>query len=557
MEEISNYFNEHAETFTIYVVEQKFATGQGLEYFKQFQNTEHFIKTDSQLKKMIMRVLAYIQVHVPDAGALIKLIFSSRLSETQSGIVEAISILSKLFSLNQHQAAGPKVIDPIIIEENKISSRYLAQLVALHMDSILCPAIIIILRDNNFARAKDLLSQCPNGINAKLIKNGGKSTIYKVINTGAKDIDGFIDLYGKQCFSTCSCTPRDIITGGNWKENDYIHSYAPDMFRIHSSLLVDDKGMDVKKDIEALLCSIRPNSDDDRIAKAFILMAKLYKVYCNDYGGQDIQDALQISEDLNMDFLRAHVYRYASLIPHSTRDEQNTMLLKAESIFSQNDILDHALNCRNNRLLSQFYTHKVNTNEFFEMQSQALADVPGMVGMSMILNNTGVAYLYKRELDEAIKYFNKGIDYSRNRIVQKIGLKNNILIAKSCQYVEVKESDIYLQMDLITYNLSEEFLPFIAANYIVNLLVISERSNLKISNYLMEKYPIQKIINAAFTSLLGSGSLTAQIAFINSHYPHINIKIPKSTAGISSLSGVRKDFVIQEGLNPVIFNIWV
>ena len=90
MEEISNYFNEHAETFTIYVVEQKFATGQGLEYFKQFQNTEHFIKTDSQLKKMIMRVLAYIQVHVPDAGALIKLIFSSRLSETQSGIVEAI-----------------------------------------------------------------------------------------------------------------------------------------------------------------------------------------------------------------------------------------------------------------------------------------------------------------------------------------------------------------------------------------------------------------------------------------------------------------------------------
>ncbi len=557
MEEISNYFNEHAEAFTIYVVEQKFATGQGLEYFKQFQNTEHFIKTDSQLKKMIMRVLAYIQVHVPDAGALIKLIFSSRMSETQSGIVEAIVILSKLFTLNQHQAAGPKVIDPIIIEENKISPRYLAQLVALHMDSILCPAIIIILRDNNLARAKDLLSQCPNGINAKLIENGGKSTIYKVINTGAKDIDGFIDLYGKQCFSTCSCTSRNIITGGKWRENDYIHSYAPDMFRIRSSLLVDDKGMDVKKDIDTLLSSMRPNSDDDRIAKAFILMAKLYKVYCNDYGGQDIQDALQISEDLNMDLLRAHVYRYASLIPNSTRDEQNTMLLKAESIFSQNDILDHALNCRNNRLLSQFYTHKVNTNDFFELQSQALADVPGMVGMSMLLNNTGVAYLYRRELDEAIKYFNKGIDYSRNRIVQKIGLKNNILIARSCQYVEVKESDIYLQMDLITYNLSEEFLPFIAANYIVNLLVISERSNLKISNYLVEKYPIQKIIDAAFTSILGSGSLTAQIAFINSHYPHINIKIPKSTAGISSLSGVREDFVIQEGLNPVIFSIWV
>lgn len=557
MEDISELFNEHAESFTIYVVEQSFAVGQGHEYFKQFQNTEHFIKTDSQLKKGIRRILAYIQVHIPDAAELIKICFSTNMTEKQSGIVEAIVILSKLFTLTQHQAVGPKIIDPIIIEENKISPRYLSQLVALHIDSILCPAIIIILRDNNFDRAKDLLSYCPNGINAKLIHNGGKSEIYKVINTGADDVEGFIDLYGKQCFSTCSCTSRQIITNKQWNEVDLVHRYAPMMLQIRSSLILDDKSTAVSQSIDELLTQVPSEVDDERLIKTFMLITKLYRIYCNDHGGKDIIEALQIANDLDIDLLKAHVYRYASLLPNITEAEGNDLLVKAENIFSNNKVLDHALNCRNNRLISQFYTDRIRTEDFFDLQSQAIADVPGMVGISMILNNTGVAYLYKRDLDDAIYYFNKGLDYAKHRMVQKIGLKNNILIAKSCKYQELAEKEILLQMDLITHNLSENYLPFIAANYMVNLLVIAKRSHLDISDFLLKRYPCQKMVNAAFKSMLGSGSLFAQLMFINNHYPDINIEIPKPISTVSHLSGEREAFIIQEGLNPIIFNIWV
>lgn len=557
MNEICNLFNEHAETFTIYVVEQKFAVGQGREYFKQFQNTEHFIKTDSQLKKGILRVLTYIQVHIPNAAELIKYCFSSTLTCKQSGIIDAIVVLSKLFTLTQHQAVGPKVIDPIIIEENKINYRYLSQLVALHIDSVLCPAIIIILRDNNFERAKELLSHCPNGINAKLIRNGGKSEIYKVINTGSKDIEGFIDSYGKQCFSTCSCTPRNIITNVKWNDIDFIHRYSPMMFQIRSNLILDNKNPEISHSIDLLLSLIASEVDDERLIKSFTLITKLYRVYCNDYGGKDIIDALHIANDLNIDLLQAHVYRYASLLPNASISEKNNMLRKAETIFVNNKVLDHALNCRNNRLISQFYTNMIQTEDFYDLQSQAIADVPGMVGMSMILNNTGVAYLYKRDIENALYYFNKGLDYSKHRTVQKIGLKNNILIAKACQYQELTEKDILLQMDLITHNLSVDYLPFIAANYMTNLIVIAERSHLHISELLLRKYPCQKMIDAAFTSTLGSSSLFAQIVYINSHYPKINISTPKSASHMDRLSGERGSFIVQEGLNPIIFNIWV
>lgn len=220
--------------------------------------------------------LGISQLCIPNAAELVKLCFSSSMTGKQSGIVDAIVIMSKLFTLTQHQAVGPKVIDPIIIEENKISPRYLSQMVALHIDSILCPAIIIILRDNDFNRAKDLLSQCPNGINAKLIRNGGKSEIYKVINTGAKDIEGFIDLYGKQSFSTCSCTSRNIINNVKWNEVDFVHRYATMMFQIRSSLLIDDKSALVSNHIDELLRNITSDIDanNERIVKTFILITK-------------------------------------------------------------------------------------------------------------------------------------------------------------------------------------------------------------------------------------------------------------------------------------------
>lgn len=58
--------------------------------------------------------------------------------------------LVNFFQLSLHQAAGPDVIDPIIIEEGNVFSRYLTQLVNLHKESILRPTIIVILQGQRF-----------------------------------------------------------------------------------------------------------------------------------------------------------------------------------------------------------------------------------------------------------------------------------------------------------------------------------------------------------------------------------------------------------------------
>ena len=42
---VKDYFSEHIESFTIYVVEQKFVINQGRDFFKQFSSKEHFINT--------------------------------------------------------------------------------------------------------------------------------------------------------------------------------------------------------------------------------------------------------------------------------------------------------------------------------------------------------------------------------------------------------------------------------------------------------------------------------------------------------------------------------
>ena len=55
---------------------------------------------------------------------------------------------------NEYQAAGPDVVDPVIIQKGKVSYRKIAHFISLHKESILRPSIIILLKDNDFGRAK-------------------------------------------------------------------------------------------------------------------------------------------------------------------------------------------------------------------------------------------------------------------------------------------------------------------------------------------------------------------------------------------------------------------
>ena len=208
------------------------------------------------------------------------------------------------------------MLDPIIIQEGEISQRRLSQLITLHKDSILQPAIIILLKDNDFDRAKELLTKCPNGINVKMIRNSGATEIHKVINSGADNLDEFIDMFSKQCFSTCSKTKRGILVDEDWAGDSLIKQFSPRIFKLRANLLLDEKDEDVLSGINYIISelgsySLGSNKDSDKLILSLICILKLFRVYCLDAGGEDIYDAYKIAKELDNDLLLAHVYRYA------------------------------------------------------------------------------------------------------------------------------------------------------------------------------------------------------------------------------------------------------
>lgn len=560
---IKDYFSEHIESFTIYVVEQKFALNQGREYFKQFSTGDHFINNDNKMKKHLSKMLKWIQKKIPDVAELTHNIISVKTVPSPSGIVDVITSLNKLFTITEHQAAGPEVIDPIIIEEIHISSKYIAQLVALYKESIIQPAIIIILKDNNFDRAKMLLSKCPHNTNVKFIRNGGKTEIYKVINTGADNLDDFIDAYSRQCFSTCSKTDRKILLNSEWEENNIINSLSPYFFKTRTNLLFDEKPEAIA-DINYVLDKISGERDsassscDNTLLNSLELMAKLNRIYCKDVGGTDINDVINLSKELDIELLTAHVYRFAHFIPNITRNTQKELLKKAFNIFEKNNVTDHAIYCQNNYLLHSFYTDRVNTREFRELQQQAICEVPGMVGMSIILNNVGVAYLYKKDFEEAVVFLKKGLDYSKERIVQRIGLQSNLLITKACAYERIEEKEIRIILESVLANFSKDYLPFIASNYIMNLLIISLEQYYELGKSIFKNNKVRSIISSAlYDNSLGSGSLIQQIIKLQSRFPEIDFSIFSMPRQISPISGARAEFIMEKNYNPIIFNAWL
>lgn len=558
MTDVSNLFREVNEGFTIYVVEQRFAVGRGYEYLNQYRGKDNFIKNERVLSNRINKIIRWSQQKVPNVSDLVEKCFSVYSKRTTASVVDVITALSNLFSVNSHQAAGPDVLDPIIIQEGEVSERSLSQIVALHRESILQPVIIILLKDNDFDRAKELLSHCPDGISAKFIRNSGETELYRIVNTGVDNIDSFIDSYARQCYSTCSHTHRDILLNKEWGNNSIIKQYGPLLLKIRSSLLVDEKEK-VRSDIEALLSALDTEQfdiDNHTITNAFRCMAYLSRVFCLDQGGTDINKALDLAKECQNDLLTAHVYRYAHFLTNS-RAEQIELLSIAEHLFSTNNVEDHAIYCTNNRLLHQFYSESIDLSEFRRMQQTAVNNTPGLVGMSHIYNNVGVAYLYSGNPEQALEYFEKGIDYARERAVQRLALMTNKLIAREYMYDKIDENEIRLLLNFIFDTMGTSKLPFISANYVANLMSITMRNSPHLVHELLKQYPIEELMNSAFASnIMGSGSLSILLTHLTSQDNHmdLHVRIPGKR---SSATGYRARFAERHGLNPAIFNTWL
>lgn len=558
MEDITEYFRENQKVFTIYVVEQRFAVGRGYEYFKSYKDKENYISTNRNIRKRILRITSWLQRHIPDISELLTGCFSL----SSSGIVEVVTSLSKLFSVHEHQAVGPEVLDPIILQEGEILQKYVTQLITLHKSSILQPVIIILLKDNNFDRAKQLLCHCPHGILVKMIRNSGESESYKVINNGADDVESFLEAFSLQCFSTCSKTQKNILLNEEWSENSIVRQFSPSIFKIRTNLLFDEKD-EVRDDINELISNFnnRQNisSGELILMQNFECMAKLFRVYCNDAGGSDLEDALRLATELDNEILLAHVYRYSHFLPHCTRKEKQDLLKTAENIFEKHNIEDHAIYCLNNSLIHQFSMDKINLRSFQLMQEKAIANVPGLVGMSYLYNNTGVAHLLTGNPVEAIEYFKKGLDYAHDRVVQKLGLISNSLIAKAYSYQTIDEDELRMTLRLIFDGMGKSTLPFITSQYVMNVISIALQKRMALANDLLHEFPIIALIQCGLdTNIMGSGSITEQMSVLSQKYSDFHLldqlRLPLQRTPIS---GIRLEFIRRYGYNPFFFNAWL
>lgn len=561
MEDIKVFFKESENVFTIYVVEQLFAVERGAEYFQSYRGKPNYIDTNTNMKKRIGSILAKINKHIPNTTELIKSCFGIT---SPLGLLDVVTILSKLFCVNEHQAAGPDVIDPIIIQEGEIAAKYINQIIALHKSSILRPTIIILLKDNNFERAKKLLAGCPHNTHIKMIKNSGETELYKVVNCGVENPDDFLDAFARQCFSTCSNTKRDILCNEEWAENSFLKLYSPQILRLRTNLLFRDKTLS-KADIDKLITELETIEYDGseynhKLLRSFECILKLLRVFCNDGGTQDINDAFIIAQELNNEILLAHVYRNAYFFKNISFSEKLSLMDKAYNIFSTNGLMDHAIYSKNNKLVRQFDTDNVSVYDFLSLQEEAIYNVPGLVGMSHILNNTGAALLATGHPDQAIEYFNKGLDYAYRpeRSIQKIALLSNRLIAKAYCFDQIKESELKLIMNQIFDNKEVLNLPFLSARYALNVVSVGFNQSPQLGHELLKQYPVDKLIQTSLNNhRLGSGQLLLQVDTLTEKYGEIELlsNLHRSEHFLEAM-GIRKDFIVKSTYNPCSFSTW-
>lgn len=562
MEEIGNLFKEYDDGFTIYAVEKKFVTGMGLDYFKSYQGKPNYIASNAIANKRIKKIYEWIGKRIPAIGDLIKIAFSSN---QVANVVDIVVALQKLFVSQEHQAVGPEVIDPIIIEEEKVYQKNIEQLIYLHKETFLFPSIIIALKDNDIDRAKKVFSCCPNGMNIKFILNSGKHEMHKVINVGATNIEDFMTAFSHQCFSTCSKTKHSVLLNAEWEQDSIVKKFAPLLLRYRSNLICDEK-REILANLNSLIADLEKwdtsNTRDDMLIKNFLCIAKIYRVFCKDNGGTDIRDAFHLANYLQNDILLAYVYKYAYFFSQKKVAEQDFCLSKAYKIFESNNMMDNAIYCKNNQLVHQFDTEKICATDFSDLLGEAINTVPGLVGMPHLYNNTGLAYLLTGNPDEAKEYFDKGISYSRSsdRLVQRLALKCNKLITNSYYEEDIDFKEINgLMKQILDGMFYKDELHFISARYIMNIFVTAIRHNKSWGKELLHTYPIIELINKGLSeNTIGTGQLLEQINYVEKKLPGLRLKEQCITpTKVTEVTGRRKEFILNYGLNPFYLFTWL
>lgn len=551
--QVEDFFIQTSGEPTVFVVSQRFAVLRGHRYFKQFEGTKNYLVSHEKAETFIHHVARWIFKKTPNISALVGQCFFSD-SLDVNAVVEN---LSKLFTAEEHQAAGPEVIDPIIIQEGTVTKHQIGQIVALHKNSILRPTIIIMLKDNNFNRAQDLLGMCPNGLLVKFIDNSGIHSANMILNTGADNVEEFLKIYSRQCFNACSRTDSGVILNKEWAENSVVREFAPILLKSRSLLLRGEKQhaiSDVNATISRLKALDLGTDSRSDVARGIHCIANLFRVFCNDQGGKEMAESQAIADELNCEILQAHVHRYSFFMSGSTFESRDPLLSSARDIFQRNNMEDHSVYCENNRLMRYFYCNEMSALSFEELFERAASDVPGLVGMPILLNNTGAALIYEGRYEDAIKYLQKGL----RRFPQsdhRIGLISNILIAKRRLGEKVPEQEI---REVIS---AAQCLPpelhFMTAHFVLNSLAVAQQQRELIEEFVEDSGIFHMISSALQPKFPGHSSLSNQLDYLVNKDSKFDSFAQGRRAEHPVSPGRRGRFIKATGMNPTILNAWL
>ena len=555
---IEERLNPQLTDATVNIVTYGFRMKFGKKYFDNFTSTPNYMTSPNKLKEFFHKTLTLIRKKQTNVGELIKTIGKSNNVE-RNILLEVLSLLSQIIP---SIAVNIEIMDPIIIELNKETLKTVGKLVNNFYNSPVRPIIILLLDVNtNSTIISDTLKELPINLRVAIHKDSGETEVVTVIdNSGANNIADFMEAYSSQCFNTCCHTDQSILIK-NMNDETTIDVVSALLIKCHSHLLIDNKKAAIN-DILAIRDLLNKLKLPNYLAQLFNCICSLYAVYATDTGGKNMQQAMELSENINNPLISAFVNRYAHFIPNTTYEEKAIILENASKTFEKKGIIDHKLYCRNNMLTYSFYRDSFDITQFNELIGEATNNAPGLSGMSILYTNVGTAELYNRNPVEALAKYKAGLDYatSNNRPAQRIGLLGNIAITEALLDID-KNDNYYINTINDIINMPNTLtMPFIQANGIMNVLASAfYRNRHYVAKAILLNTDAMKVINKALgDGLLGTGSLVEQIKVLTNLYGDIfdyaSIRLPQKS---SQLSGIRHNYIKEHGFNPAIGNAWL
>lgn len=558
--------NTNAQNFTLFVLSKHFADicSDELNQMTDSYRITNNIAANQLLLKFSRAISNAIQDYnnTPDLYDVM-----NTLLDPNDAIVEkALERVAKITIGTGINLFKHEMPNQFIIYEERINEKTIIKLISKYSDELVSPPItILILKDNNFIRAKNYLDLCPNNTVIKFIHsfNDDDNEIFLVYNNGAKSSRDFFEFFGAHCFSTCSNTPNEIIINSDRDNGIDGFSQIPMLLKYKSSLVIDEKDsikFDINNTVENLY-DINHGYNSSDTYRSLECLARSFRMLCYDSGIKDIKRTLELAKDVKTPLVQANALKFSHFMP-IPRTEKQELLKIASDIFEKDGIIDQSIYCLNNKYLHEFSLkdHSLVSRKFKRLVTKAECDAVGMAGMPHLINNLGVSYIFEANYNKAIEAFYDGLDYVNdgNHLIQYFAIISNLLIAKYLNAMTIKRSEIKRIIDEVFIKTPSLKVDYLIGHYVLNILAICISFDSNLYRELVNDYPIHSLIERALTNNMGTGSMTFQMNVLTNKYPafdiltHINLP-----TNLTEFIGERKIFTEKTGFNPFIFNIWL